>query len=46
MSGKKDRTRKEKRERGRDANAGEAFARLPNHLVVTHVLRPEYFDDP
>ena len=28
------------------ANAGEAFTRLPNHLVVTHVLRPEYFDDP
>ena len=46
MSGKKDRARKKKRERGRDANAGEAFARLPNHLVVTHVLRPEYFDYP
>ena len=28
------------------ANAGEAFTRLPNHLVVTHVLRPEYFDYP
>ena len=46
MSGKKARARKEKRERDRDANAGEAFPRLPNHLVVTHVLRSEYFDDP
>ena len=46
MSGKKARARKEKRERGRWANAGEAFPRLPNHLVVTHVLRSEYFDDP
>jgi hypothetical protein len=46
MSGKKARARKEKRERGRDANAGDAFTRLPNHLVVTHILRSEYFDDP
>ena len=28
------------------ADAGEAFPRLPNHLVVTHVLRSEHFDDP
>ena len=46
MSGKKARARKQKRERRRDANAGEAFPRLPNHLVVTHVLRSECFDDP
>ena len=46
MSGKKARARKEKRGRRRDANAGEAIPRLPNHLVVTHVLRSEYFDDP
>ena len=44
MSGKKARARKQKRER-RDANAGEAFPRLPNHLVVTHILRSEYYDD-
>ena len=37
------RTKKPER---RDANAGEAIPRLPNHLVVTHVLRSEYFDDP
>ena len=30
----------------RDANAGEAIPRLPNHLVVEHILRTEYFDDP
>ena len=46
MSGKKARARKQKRERRRDANAGEAIPRLPNHLVATHVLRSEYFDDP
>jgi hypothetical protein len=46
MSGKKARARKEKRERRRDAAAGEAFPRLPDHLVATHILRPEYFDDP
>ena len=28
------------------ADAGEAIPRLPNHLVVTHVLRSEHFDDP
>ncbi len=51
MSGKKARAREKKSER-RDANAantaiaGEAFPRLPNHLVVTHILRSEHFDDP
>ena len=24
----------------------EAIPGLPDHLVVTHILRPEYFDDP
>ena len=28
------------------ADAGEAIPRLPNNLVVTHVLRSEHFDDP
>ena len=50
MSGKKARARKQKRERreanaAHTANAGEAFLRLPNHLVVTHILRSEHFDD-
>ena len=45
MSGKKARARKQKRER-RDANAGEAIPGLLNDIVVTHVLRSEYFDDP
>jgi hypothetical protein len=51
MSGKKARARKQKRER-RDANAanaanaGEANPGLLNDIVVTHVLRSEYFDDP
>ncbi len=41
------RARKRKREkRERDANPGEAFRGLPNHLVVTHILRSEHFDDP
>ena len=50
MAGKKARAREKKSER-RDANAantaivGEAFPRLPNHLVVTHILRSEHFDD-
>ena len=50
MGGKKARAREKKSER-RDANAantaiaGEAFPRLPNHLVVTHILRSEHFDD-
>ena len=41
------RARKRKRER-RDANAanaGEAIPRLPNDIVITHVLNSEYFDD-
>ena len=46
MSGKKARARKEKRERRRDANAGEAIPRLLNDIVVTHILRPKHFDDP
>ena len=28
------------------AGAQEAIPRLPDHPVVTHILRPEYFDDP
>ncbi len=24
----------------------EAFPGLPNHLVVAHILKSEYFDDP
>ena len=28
------------------ADAGEAIPRLPNHLVVEHILRSEHFDDP
>ena len=43
--GKKTRSSKGKRER-RDADAGGAIPGLPNHLVVTHILRFEYFDDP
>jgi hypothetical protein len=43
-------TRARKRKRDiRDAtaaNAGEAFPGLPNHLVVEHIFRSEYFDDP
>ena len=27
-------------------DAQEAITGLPDHLVVTHVLRSEYFDDP
>ena len=51
MSGKKARARKKKSERrdanaANTANAGEAIPRLPNHLVVAHILRSEYFDDP
>ena len=47
MAGKKARAREKKSGR-RDANAANtanAFARLPNHLVVAHILRSEYFDD-
>ena len=25
--------------------AGEAFPGLPNHLVIAHIFRSEYFDD-
>ena len=51
MPGKKARARKKKSERrdanaANTANAGEAIPRLPNHLVVAHILRSEYFDDP
>ena len=46
MSGKKARARKEKKERRRDANAGEAIPGLLNDIVVTHVLRSDHFDDP
>ena len=28
------------------ADVGEAIPRLPNHLVVEHILRSEHFDDP
>ena len=51
MSGKKARARKQKKER-RDANAanaanaGEAIPGLPDHVVVTHILRSGHFDDP
>ena len=27
-------------------NEGEAFRGLPNHLVVAHILKSDYFDDP
>ena len=30
----------------RQLDTGEAFLGLPNHLVVQHILRSEYFDDP
>ena len=51
MAGKKARAREKKSERrdanaANTANAGEAIPRLPNHLVVAHILRSEYFDDP
>ena len=38
--------RKRERREATAANAGEAILGLPNHLVVTHILRSEYFDDP
>ena len=28
------------------ADAQEAFPGLPNHVVITHILRTEHFDDP
>ena len=45
------RARKKKRDRrcaifANAINAGEAIPGLPNHLVVAHILRSEYFDDP
>ena len=43
--GMETRARTRKRER-RDANAGEAIPRLLNDIVIEHVLRTEYFDDP
>jgi hypothetical protein len=46
MGGSKTRARKKKSERRLDATAGEAFPRLPDHLVVEHILRSENFDDP
>eukprot|EP00230_Micromonas_polaris_P009719 CAMPEP_0197118388 /NCGR_PEP_ID=MMETSP1390-20130617/1539_1 /TAXON_ID=38833 /ORGANISM="Micromonas sp., Strain CCMP2099" /LENGTH=58 /DNA_ID=CAMNT_0042559973 /DNA_START=29 /DNA_END=201 /DNA_ORIENTATION=+ len=51
MSGKKARSRRQKTERrdakaANTANAGEAIPRLPNHLVVAHILRSDNFDDP
>ena len=39
-------TRGQKRKRECDAQLGEAIPRLPDALVVTHILRSEYFDDP
>ena len=45
MLGVETRSSKRKRER-RDAHTGEAFPGLPNHLVVAHILRSAYFDDP
>ena len=45
--GAETRARKRKREkRERDADAGEAIPGLPDHVVVTHILRYEHFDDP
>ena len=52
MAGKKACTRKKGKCERRDANAantamaGEAIPGLPDHLVVEHILRSEYFDDP
>ena len=39
-------TRLRKRTREREANAGDAIPGLLNDVVVTHVLKSEYFDDP
>ena len=39
-------TRAQNRKRNSDAHAGEAIPGLPTHLVVAHILRSEYFDDP
>ena len=45
MSDNKAPAQKRKRERSRDANAGDANPGLPD-IVVAHVLRTENFDDP
>ena len=39
-------TRLRKRTREREANAGDAIPGLLNDVVVTHVLKSEYSDDP
>ena len=39
-------TRAGKKKRECEAHAGEAFPGLPKDVVVTHILRSEYFDDP
>ena len=49
MGGKNARARRKQRRVANAAsvaNAGEAIPGLPNHLVVAHILRSEYFDDP
>jgi hypothetical protein len=51
MSGKKAHARKTKSERrnanaANAVNAGEAIPGLPDHLVVTHILRSGHFDNP
>jgi hypothetical protein len=38
-------TRAFNRKRKRDTRAGKAIPGLPDHLVVTHILRSEHFDD-
>ena len=45
--GMETRARKRKREipDATAANSGKACRGLPNHLVVAHILRSEYFDD-
>ena len=37
---------RERENGGTTANAGEAIPGLLNDIVITHVLRSEYFDDP
>ena len=39
-------TYKKARATGNQIDPQEAFPGLPDHLVVTHILRYEYFDDP
>ena len=38
--------RAQKRKRERDAQAGEAITGLPDHLVISHIFRSGYFNDP